>query len=122
MQRAAAGTRSPLLVVALASSLVLGACGGQVASDHPPKTHTIRMSGTSFAPAEITVAAGDRITWINEDYFPHTATSEDGRFDSGAIAAGASWTLTTENSGDFDYLCTFHPTMRGRLMVRAPGD
>ena len=111
------GTRRLVLTIAAASSLALGACGAPAAEPRPPVTHTVRMSGTSFVPAELTVAVGDHVRWVNEDNFPHTATSAD-RFDSGTIGASGSWTYTAAEAGTFDYVCSFHPTMTGTLLVR----
>lgn len=71
-----------------------------------------------FNPEELIVKRGDRVVWTNKDLFPHTATSGTAAFDSGSIEAGASWTYVTGEPGDYDYLCTFHPTMKGRLSVQ----
>ena len=79
--------------------------------------HTIVIEGTAFAPAQMTVARGDRVTWVNKDPFPHTATAR-GTFDSGSIPPDASWTWVADKAGSFDYLCTLHPTMKARLVVR----
>ena len=79
--------------------------------------HTIVIDGTAFAPAAVTVQRGDRVTWLNKDPFPHTATAR-GAFDSGPIAADASWTWVAGKAGAYDYVCTLHPTMKARLVVR----
>ena len=79
--------------------------------------HTVVIDGTAFAPATVTVLRGDRVTWVNQDPFPHTATAR-GAFDSGSIAAGASWTWVADKSGTYDYVCTLHPTMKARLVVK----
>jgi len=78
---------------------------------------TIVIDGTAFAPATVTVERGDRVTWVNKDPFPHTATAK-GTFDSGSIAAGASWTWVASKAGTFDYICTLHPTMKAQLVVQ----
>lgn len=79
--------------------------------------HTVTIDGTAFAPATLTVQRGDRVTWVNKDPFPHTATARPG-FDSGSIAAGGSWTWVADKGGAYDYVCTFHPTMKAKLVVR----
>jgi len=56
------------------------------------------------------------VTWENRDPFPHTVTSA-GHFDSGSIAAGAHWRYVATKPGTFEYICTFHPNMKGRLVV-----
>ena len=104
-----------LAVVAL-SVLVLNANAGQTA--RKPKTHTVVIEGTTFAPASLTVASGDSVVWLNKDPFPHTATSKAGGFDSQVIAAGESWKYVARKQGDFAYLCTLHTTMKGVLRVK----
>jgi plastocyanin len=56
------------------------------------------------------------IEWRNADPVPHTATSH-GAFDSGAIPPGKTWQFTASAKGRFDYVCSFHPTMKGTLIV-----
>ena len=80
--------------------------------------HTIVMDGTAFSPAVVTVERGDRVTWVNKDPFPHTATAQNRAFDSGSMAEGASWTWMADKPGTFDYVCTLHPTMKARLVVQ----
>ena len=107
---------------AFAAALLLLPCSlGLGAPEAAPKpvTHTVRIDATRFQPATLTVKAGDAIVWINEDFFPHTATSKGGGFDSGAILSGKSWTFTAKAKGDISYICTFHPTtMKGTLRVK----
>ena len=92
---------------------------GLAAGDHPkPKTHTVTIEGMRFVPEVLTVAAGDTIVWVNKDLVPHTATSTAGTFDSKDIQADMSWKLTIRKTGDFAYICTFHPTMKAMLRVK----
>ena len=71
-----------------------------------------------FKPAALSVRRGDRITWVNEDLFPHTATGSKGTFDSASIPAGGSWSYVAAEAGTVTYTCTFHPTMKATLTVR----
>jgi plastocyanin len=80
-------------------------------------THTVAMDGTRFVPETLTVARGDRVTWVNKDPFPHTATAS-GTFDSKSVAAGTSWSYVADARGEFAYVCTLHPGMKGKLVVR----
>jgi plastocyanin len=106
------------VVLAAAAGLLLVQVGADAAGQRrKPRTHTIVMEATAFSPEKLTAAAGDTIVWVNKDPFPHTATSGAGKFDSGAIAAGKSWKYTVRRKGTFDYLCTFHPTMKAVLRV-----
>ena len=83
-----------------------------------PATHVVTIEGMSFNPQSLTVHIGDRVVWVNKDLFPHTATADTRTFDSGSIAPDASWTFVAGKAGDYAYRCTFHPTMKGKLMVQ----
>lgn len=82
-------------------------------------THEVDIAEFAFAPAELTITAGDTVTWTNLDAVEHTATSVNGAFDSGYLAMGASYSLTFTTPGTYDYLCTPHPSMTGRIVVVA---
>lgn len=80
--------------------------------------YTVKIDGVQFSPAELLVHPGDRIVWVNKDPFPHTATAINKSFDSGSIAANASWSYTATKKGEIEYSCTFHPTMKGKIEVQ----
>ena len=111
-------------IAAVAAALTLlalgmpGRVGGAAGGEGPPKpkTHTITIEATSFTPDRLTVAVGDTVVWVNKDPFPHTATAA-GAFDSGGIDPEKSWKFVPSKKGTFDYVCTFHPTMKARLAV-----
>ncbi len=107
--------RAPL---ALFLCLLAASCGGE-AGGAAPRSHLVEMRTFAFAPAELTVAAGDTVVWRNADILPHTATAA-GRFDSGSVAAGAEWRWVA-TAGEVAYLCTFHPTMKGTVTVTPRG-
>ena len=67
----------------------------------------------------LTIAVGDTVTWTNRDTVVHTATSVNGAFDSGDLDVGESYSLTFTAPGTYDYLCTPHPSMTGRIVVVA---
>jgi len=115
--------RAPALVMAVVASAWLAA-GASAAAASPPagpdtaSRHTVIIEGMRFHPEKIVVRRGERIKWINKDPFPHTVTAAGGRFDSGTIAPDGSWTYAAGKSGKYDYSCTFHPTMKGSVVVR----
>jgi plastocyanin len=88
------------------------------AADGPRTTHSVTIEDMRFKPPVLTVRRGDRIVWVNKDLFPHTVTAATKSFDSGSIAAGATWSYVAASSGDYAYGCSFHPTMKGRLTVQ----
>lgn len=100
----------------LVGALVAVGCGG---GEKPaPRTHTVNIQGFVYVPSSLEVAVGDTIVWSNLDVVAHTVTADSGAFDSGNIAAGESWRYVATSAGSYSYLCTFHPTMKGMLVVR----
>jgi plastocyanin len=78
---------------------------------------TVQISNFAFNPASLTVAKGAKVTWTNQDNAPHTITSTSGAFDSKTLQNGASWTFTFERAGTYDYGCSIHTSMKGRIIV-----
>jgi LPXTG-motif cell wall-anchored protein len=72
-----------------------------------------------FAPATITVHAGDTITWVNNGPTAHSATANDKSFDTGLLQKGASASHTFTQAGTFAYICKIHPFMHGTVIVLA---
>lgn len=104
--------------LALGAALALTATAASAASLARPKSRTVVIESMQFSPQQIEVKLGETVVWINKDYFPHTATAEDHSFDSGEIAPNRSWRFKPRKKGVFPYVCTLHPTMKGRLVVK----
>lgn len=81
------------------------------------ETHTVVIDGMGFQPATLVLKRGDTVVWQNKDLVPHTATAAGG-FDSGHIESGKQWSWTVRGDGRIDYVCTYHPGMKGSLTVR----
>ncbi|HSE12434.1 MAG TPA: cupredoxin domain-containing protein [Rudaea sp.] len=99
-----------------------GLCASAIAAAGAPHEVTIRMQKESFVPASLTVAAGTRVTWTNDDSVPHSVTAGDNRIDSGPILPGKSFAWIADGAGSIDYHCIFHPSMTAVLKVGAAGD
>lgn len=80
----------------------------------------------NYSPDSITVEKGNMIQWTNNDNSPHTVTSATdagATFDSGIIKkTGGTFLLDTSklNATEYDYMCTIHPFMTGKITVIAP--
>ena len=75
-------------------------------------TWQVTIQGFAFSPANFEVKAGDTIIFVNADNAPHTATAEDGAFDTGRIDPGQSAEVTIP-AGSHPYVCQYHPMMKG---------
>ena len=90
-----------------------------VAAAAPPAV-AVDITKFAFAPKEITVAPGTKITWTNHDETPHTVTSNDKSFASKGLDTDDKFEHTFASEGDFSYFCTVHPFMTGVVHVRKP--
>lgn len=80
-----------------------------------PATADVVIPDRLFSPSEVTVRTGGTVTWTNTDG-SHTVTDRAGGFDSGIFDSG-TFAQTFGTSGTYDYLCTLHPEMTGRVLV-----
>ncbi|MGH9660103.1 MAG: cytochrome P460 family protein [Bryobacteraceae bacterium] len=75
------------------------------------------MSSYQFLPATLTVKAGTTVTIVNEDAPAHTVTDDFPGMDSGRMRYGKSITLRFTEPGEFNFHCSIHPVMRGKIIV-----
>jgi plastocyanin len=87
-----------------------------VADANAPLVVHVAMKNMKFSPGTIEIKKGNTVEWKNDDITPHTATSA--AFDSGSIASDAGWRHTFMQAGSFPYYCTFHPEMKGTVVVK----
>ena len=71
----------------------------------------------SYSPNPVEIAAGDTVTWVNDDSTVHTATANDGTFDSGILSRGDTFSFTFDSEGEYPYFCDVHPNMVGTVVV-----
>ncbi len=127
-----------LLLACLALGLVVAGCGddddddgGDAQTTEQPAEDSgggddaaaggggeVVMKGIKFVPPEVTVAAGDTVTWTNEDTVGHDVTGDSfSSGDSGGLQNGDTFKFTFKKAGTFDYVCTVHPGMEGSVTV-----
>jgi LPXTG-motif cell wall-anchored protein len=68
----------------------------------------VSMIDDEFSPSNVTVAVGESVTFTNQGDNLHTATAEDGSFDTGIVNPGSSATVTLDSPGSFPYICNVH--------------
>ena len=80
------------------------------------------LGAGAYSPNPASVSGGSTVTWNNIDDTPHTATADDGSFDTGIINGGSSGSAlisTSTGTRTIPYHCNVHPEMRGTLQVIA---
>jgi plastocyanin len=78
---------------------------------------SIAIKNFAFNPSQITVKAGTKVTWTNNDSATHTVTSDNGTFNSGDVNPGGSYSFTFTNPGTYQYHCSIHPNMTASVIV-----
>jgi plastocyanin len=78
--------------------------------------HHVVIDGMAFSPRVVQVKPGDTIVWENRDMFVHNVTAAGVK--SGDLAPGKTWRWVVRAKMSFDYLCTLHPVMQGRVEVK----
>jgi plastocyanin len=99
------------------------AWGAAASPDHDregrkPIAHTVHVEGMRFKPQVLEIAPGDSVTWINDDIFIHAVKSiePNDAWQSKDIPAHAQWTRRFDRG--VHYLCPYHPTMTGQIVVK----
>ena len=91
---------------------------GSGAQSAPADANEIVIQNFSFEPATLTVKAGTKVTWVNRDEEPHTATATDKRFNSKTLENGDTFSTELTQPGTYKYYCALHPKMTGQIIVK----
>jgi plastocyanin len=76
------------------------------------------LGNRAYVPAELNVAVGSTVTWVNADSVSHTSTSDVSGWDSGIVAPRGQFSTGFQTAGTFRYHCAIHPGMVGTVVVR----
>jgi len=123
-------------LLAILSVIAIGASGNvsifaqsdKVQASIVPGAST--LTDTAVSPNPIQAKVGQTVVWTNDDSAFHTVTSgligaaDAGKtFDSGLAgptaltAKGKTFEHTFDTAGEFDYHCTLHPAMTGKVII-----
>jgi plastocyanin len=81
----------------------------------------VTIKDFEFVQTSVTVSVGDSVTWLNQGPTAHTATANDGSFDSGNLSKGKSYSHKFTKAGTFSYFCKPHPFMKAKVVVTGAG-
>lgn len=81
------------------------------------RSEKVEIVEFTYDPDPVTIQAGGKVTWINRDAAPHTATADDGSFDTGTLEMGKLKSESFKDTGSYPYFCEIHPDMRGTVEV-----
>jgi plastocyanin len=128
-----------LILACLALGLVAAGCGGDDDSgdsggDGASKSEEpagsgggaqVGMQNIQFDPKDLTVKAGETITFTNNESVPHDVHKTSGpgedfsSGDTGGMQEGDTFELTLDKPGEYEYVCKVHaPGMAGSITVK----
>jgi len=93
----------------------------QTTAPDPNGQKTVNIYNHAFDPAQLNVASGTTVRFVNKDTEPHTATADNDLFDTGGLEPGGSFKVYFEGSGTVTYHCELHPDMKGVIVVGEGG-
>lgn len=99
------------------------ASGGNAPAPSGEAVRAAKVEIVNFAydPDPVTIQVGGKVIWMNRDSAPHTATAEDGTFDTGIIEEGKIKSESFKEPGTYAYFCEIHPSMHGTVKVVEKG-
>jgi plastocyanin len=113
------------LLVILVVAVFAAACGGgtsgttaTTAGAAPGGGAQVTLQNIQISPTSVTIKAGESVTWTNKDSFTHHLVGDNGEFDSGDLANGATFTFVFKTAGTIAYHCSIHPEMKGTVVVQ----
>jgi len=80
-------------------------------------TARVEIQAHGFSAPTLTVKAGTTVTWTNRDDDAHTVTSVANTFRSPGLDTGETFSYTFTRAGTFEYFCSLHPLMTGKVVV-----
>jgi|SRR3989338_8972585 len=121
--------RKIIAITLLFSLLILSSCTNK--QEAPSEdTLNVNIENFAFSPAEIKIKAGETVTWTNKDDAPHTVTPttkvscepptlciDTYLFNSASLEKGQTYQHTFSESGTYEYICNFHTSMKGTVIV-----
>ena len=63
------------------------------------------------------VTVGTTVTWVNGDDIPHTIVANNRAFRSKTLDTEDQFSFTFSTAGEFEYFCSLHPHMVGKIIV-----
>ena len=102
------------MLVATATALLLA---GPTSAPAQMDTARVEIQAHGFSAPTLTVKAGTTVTWTNRDDDAHTVTSVANTFRSPGLDTGKTFSYTFTRAGTFEYFCSLHPLMTGKVVV-----
>jgi plastocyanin len=81
----------------------------------------VKIDNFNFTPPTLIIPPGTTVTWTNDDDSPHSVREKDGKFKSAALDTDEKFSQTFAAPGEYEYFCSIHPRMVGKIVVKSMG-
>jgi plastocyanin len=111
--------KKDLFAVLVLAIILLNACTQQTTRDKtsPLESNTVMINHLIFEPSSLVTDVGKTVTWKHDDNVAHTVVSQ-GLFESEILNRGEEYTFTFTEPGEYNYHCSIHPSMNGKIIVK----
>ena len=116
--------RSAVVVFACATLSTIGLLAAARADTGSPSSGepsgqavVVTIDGFAFKQSTITVTTGTVVTWVNRDDMPHTVREAKKAFASPVLDTGDRFSHRFTAPGTYEYYCSIHPKMTGKVVV-----
>jgi plastocyanin len=109
----------PLGAVVLGTLLFAATPEVRSAADSTSAPADIRIDNFAFTPPTLIIPTGTTVTWTNADGEAHTVVEKERKFRSAALDTDDRYSHTFTEPGEYEYICSIHPYMAGKILVKA---
>ena len=106
-----------LFALALAVVFSVSTIIAPAAQTDDSSSYVISIKDFQFSPRMITIHSGSKVTWTNKDEEPHKVVEVNSTFTSQPLDTDNSFTYEFDAPGTYEYFCSLHPHMTGKIVV-----
>lgn len=109
-------------LAALSATAALAAGALEAVQEAPAGSTEIKIAKMKFETPEVRIKSGSAVTWTNTEALPHNVHfkpggSVDKELEGPMLRANQTYSVKFNSPGTYDYICTPHPFMKGKVVV-----
>ena len=94
----------------------------EVVTEAPAGATEVKIAKMKFQTPEVKIKAGDTVTWSNTEALPHNVHFKPGAglekdVEGPMLRSNETFSIKFNQAGSYDYICTPHPFMKGKVVV-----
>jgi len=108
------------IILVLFLVFFIAACGQtqeQSSAVEASDSASVEINNFQFIPDTVTIKRGGTVTWLQKDSVAHTVAIKDIE-PSPVLNNGDTWSYSFDKTGNYNYICSIHPAMKGKIIVK----